>query len=167
MRESEYLDGSTKLINKLRGIPTLSAFTKEDLQVLIRFSKLRTYDSGELIIKEGSYDSWLYFIITGSVKVVNWGVDIAVMENLGDIFGEMGIVSETARSASVFAMEETVCLAANASDVENLTGRDKHAFGYVLYRLFAQILADRLRVANKEFVKLKGEGEDVKFEWKK
>ena len=167
MRESEYLDGSTKLINKLKGIPTLSAFTKEDLQVLIRFSKLRTYESGELIIKEGSYDSWLYFIISGSVKVVNQGVDIAVMENLGDIFGEMGIVSETARSASVFAMEEAVCLAANASDVKNLTGRDKHAFGYVLYRLFAQILADRLRLTNKKLVKLKGEGEDVKFEWKK
>ena len=121
MRESEYLDGSTKLINKLKGIPTLSAFTNEDLQVLIRFSKLRTYESGELIIKEGSYDRWLYFIISGSVKVVNQGVDIAVMENLGDIFGEMGIVSETSRSASVFAMEEAVCLAANASDVENLT----------------------------------------------
>ena len=59
MRESEYLDGSTKLINKLKGIPTLSAFSKEDLQVLIRFSKLRTYESGELIIKEGSYDRWL------------------------------------------------------------------------------------------------------------
>ncbi|HIJ56707.1 MAG TPA: cyclic nucleotide-binding domain-containing protein [Deltaproteobacteria bacterium] len=151
MRESEYLDGSMKLINKLRGIPTLSVFTKEDLQVLIRFSKLRSYESGELIIKEGSYDCWLYFIISGSVKVVNQGVDIAVMENLGDIFGEMGIVSETARSASVFAMEEAVCLAANASDVENLTGRDKQAFGYVLYRLFAQILADRLSALIRKF----------------
>jgi hypothetical protein len=28
-------------------------------------------------------------------------------------------------------------------------------------------LADRLRLANKELVKLKGEGENVKFEWKK
>ena len=167
MRESEYLNGSTKLINQVKGIPTLSSFTNEDLLVLIRFSKLRTYESGELIIKEGSYDSWLYFLISGSVKVVNQGVDIAVMENLGDIFGEMGIVSETARSASVFAMEESVCLASNASDVEHLTGRDKHAFGYVLYRLFAQILADRLRSANKELVKIKGEGEDVIFEWKK
>ena len=37
------------------------------------------------------------------------------MENLGDIFGEMSIVSETTRSASVFAMEEAVCLAANVS----------------------------------------------------
>ncbi len=166
MRESEYLDGSSKLINKLKGIPTLSAFTNEDLQVLIRFSKLRTYESEELIIKEGNYDRWLYFIISGSVKVVSQGVYIAVMENRGDIFGEMGIVSETARSASVIAMEETVCLAANVFDVEKLTGRDKHAFGYVLYRLFSQILADRLRLANKELVRMMGEGEDVKFEWK-
>ena len=71
MRESEYLDGSTTLIKNLIGIPTLSVFTKEDLQVLIRFSKLRTYESGELIIKEGNYDRWLYFIISGSVKVLS------------------------------------------------------------------------------------------------
>ena len=166
MRESEYLDGSTALMDKLKSIQTLSVFTKEELQELIRFSKLRTYESGELIIREGSYDRWLYFIISGSVKVVNQGIDIAVMENLGDIFGEMGIVSETVRSASVIAMEESVCLAANASHIENLTGKDKHAFGYVLYRLFAQILADRLRLTNKELVKLKGEGEGIKFEWK-
>ena len=166
MRESEYLDGSTALIDKLKSIQTLSVFTKEELQELIRFSKLRTYESGELIIREGSYDRWLYFIISGSVKVVNQGIDIAFMENLGDIFGEMGIVSETVRSASVIAMEESVCLAANASHIENLTGKDKHAFGYVLYRLFAQILANRLRLTNKELVKLKGEGEGIKFEWK-
>ena len=166
MRESEYLDGSTALIDKLKSIQTLSVFTKEELQELIRFSKLRTYESGELIIREGSYDRWLYFIISGSVKVVNQGIDIAVMENLGDIFGEMGIVSEMVRSASVIAMEESVCLAANASHIENLTGKDKHAFGYVLYRLFAQILADRLRLTNKELVKLKGKGEGIKFEWK-
>ena len=166
MRESEYLNGSTTFINNLISIPTLSVFTKEDLQVLIRFSKLRTYESEEFIIKEGNYDRWLYFIISGSVKVVSQGVYIAVMDNLGDIFGEMGIVSETARSASVIALEETVCLAANVFDVEKLTGSDKHAFGYVLYRLFAQILADRLRLANKELVRMLGEGEDVKFEWK-
>ena len=166
MRESEYLDGSTALIDKLKSIQPLSVFTKKELQELIRFSKLRTYESGELIIREGSYDRWLYFIISGSVKVVNQGIDIAVMENLGDIFGEMGIVNETVRSASVIAMEESVCLAANASHIESLTGKDKHAFGYVLYRLFAQILADRLRLTNKELVKVKGEGEGIKFEWK-
>ena len=71
MRESEYLNGSTTFIKTLISIPTLSVFTKEDLQVLIRFSKLRTYESEELIIKEGNYDRWLYFIISGSVKVVS------------------------------------------------------------------------------------------------
>ena len=86
MRESEYLDGSTAFIDKLKSIQTLSVFTKEELQELIRFSKLRTYESGELIIREGSYDSWLYFIISGSVKVVNQGIDIAVMENVFGIF---------------------------------------------------------------------------------
>ena len=71
MRESEHLNGSTTFIKNLISIPTLSVFTKEDLQVLIRFSKLRTYESEEFIIKEGNYDRWLYFIISGSVKVVS------------------------------------------------------------------------------------------------
>jgi len=166
MRESEYLIPKDDLLRKLKSVPTLSPFKDEDLQILILYSKIRQYDPNELIIKEDSQDAWLFFLISGKVKITKKGKDIALLEQPGDIFGEMGIIEDSVRSASVYAVNETVCLAANASDVDTLSGSDRHAFGYVLYRLFSQFLAKRLRLTTEKLIKETDEGVDLTFEWK-
>ena len=166
MRESDYLMPSGELLHRLKNIPTLSPFDKEDLQILILHSKIRQYAPEERIIEEGRRDTWLFFIINGKVKVVKRGRELAVLDQVGDIFGEMGIVEDSVRSASVYAAEETVCLAANAMDVDRLSGADKFAFGYVLYRLFSQCLAHRLRRTTERLIEEIGEGVDFNFEWK-
>ena len=48
MRESEYLIPKDDLLNRLKSVPTLSPFEDEDLQVLIRYSKIRQYDPGDV-----------------------------------------------------------------------------------------------------------------------
>lgn len=166
MRESDYLMPSGELLHKLKNVPTLSAFDTEDLQILILYSKIRQYDPEELIIEEGKRDTWLFFIISGKVKIVKKGRELAVLDQVGDIFGEMGIIEDSVRSASVYAVDETVCMAANASDVDRLSGADKFAFGYVLYRLFSQFLANRLRLTTEKLIEEIGEGVDFNFNWK-
>ena len=166
MRESEYLIPSGDLLHKLKNVPTLSPFDAEDLQVLILYSKIRQYAPEERIIEEGKRDTWLFFIISGKVKIVKKGRELAVLDRIGDIFGEMGIIEDSVRSASVYAVDETVCLAANAMDVDRLSGTDKFAFGYVLYRLFSQCLATRLRLTSEKLIEEIGEGVDFNFEWK-
>ena len=166
MRESEYLLPKEDLLKRLKSVPTLMPFKDEDLQVLIRYSKIRQYDPDEVIIKEDSHDSWLFFLISGKVKITKAEKDIAVLEQTGDIFGEMGIIEDSVRSASVYAVDETVCLAANASDVDTLSGSDRYAFGYVLYRLFSQFLTKRLRRTTERLIKETDEGVDLTFEWK-
>ena len=166
MRESDYLIPKEDLLKKLKNVPTLSPFRDEDLQILIRYSKIRQYDPDELIIKEDSHDTWLFFLFSGKVKIVKKGKSLAILKQTGDIFGEMGIIEDSVRSASVYAVDETVCLAANASDVDTLSGSDRFAFGYVLYRLFSQFLAKRLRRTTEKLIKETDEGIDLTFEWK-
>jgi CRP/FNR family transcriptional regulator, cyclic AMP receptor protein len=166
MRESEYLIPNGDLLKRLKKVPTLSIFDSQDLQILIRYSKIRHYDSDERIIQEGKRDTWLFFIISGKVNIVKKKKTVAVLDQVGDIFGEMGIIEDSVRSASVYAVEDTVCLAANAMDVDTLSGTDKLAFGYVLYRLFSQFLANRLRFTTEKLIEETGEGVDFNFEWK-
>jgi len=166
MRESEYLIPNGDLLKKLKNVPTLSIFDAQDLHILIRYSKIRHYDPDERIIKEGKRDTWLFFIISGKVKIVKKRKEVAVLDQVGDIFGEMGIIEDSVRSATVYAVDNTVCLAANAMDVDTLSGTDKFAFGYVLYRLFSQFLANRLRITTEKLIEETGEGVDFNFEWK-
>lgn len=101
MIESEYLSDDNKLMQRLRKIPTLSNFQMEHLGGMLRLSKIRKYEPGELIIEEGKYDNWVYFLVSGRVRVVKHEVEINVLEQTGEVFGEMGMLGGTARSASI------------------------------------------------------------------
>ena len=157
MIESDYLKDNIKFLQKLGQMPTLDAFSKEELKGVLELSKIRKYQPGELILEEGFFDCWIYFLVSGKVKVVKHGEDLSVLRRTGDVFGEMGIIDGSPRSASVYAVDEVVCLATDASYIDRLTGNDKIAFCYVLYRIFCEILANRLRITNVELIKAKEE----------
>ena len=78
-----------------------------------------------------------------------------MLQRTGDIFGEMGVIDGAARSASVIAVKKTVCLATDTSYIDRLSGNNKIAFGYILYKLFSEILANRLRLTTDELIKTK------------
>ena len=164
MIESDYLKDSINFFEKLRKMPTLDAFSEKDLKGLLELSKIRKYKPGDLILEEGQYDCWIYFLITGKVRVVKHDEDLSVLGRTGDVFGEMGIIDGSPRSASIYAVDETVCLATDASYIDRLSGNDKIAFSYILYRIFSEILANRLRLTNEELIKTKEENERLKGE---
>lgn len=92
MIESEYLSDDSGLTEKLRKMSTLKDFQVEHLKGMLRLSKIRKYDPEELIIEEGTNDSWVYFLVSGKVRVVKHGVEINILDQAGEVFGEMGII---------------------------------------------------------------------------
>ena len=137
-------------------LPPLRNFETSSLRQLLRLSKIREYKPGERIIKEGEHDPWIYFLLSGKVRVEKEGVEIVVIDKIGELFGEMRILDGLDRSASVFAETESTCLAADTSAVDRLTSEDERAnFLLLLYRMFAEYIAIRLRLTNEELIKSK------------
>ena len=66
-------------------------------------------------------------------------------------------INGSPRSAWVFAIDETLCLATDSSDMDRLSGNDRIAFGYILFRVFAEILASRLRLTSQDLTGAKEE----------
>ena len=163
---SEYLNGNKELIQKIRKIPTLDFFEDKDLEGLLKLSRVIKYEPGEVILKEGQQDNWIYFILSGKVGVQKEGETIGVLKRQGDIFGEMSIIDDSPRSATIIAIEETACLAIDASYADRLSGNDKVAFNCILYQAISQVLAGRLRIADEELVKSKDEIAMLKAEKK-
>jgi len=120
------------------------------------------YESGEVIFKEGEYGDWIYFLITGRIGIKKQGELISELKRTGDLFGEMGIIDNSPRSASIEAIDETVCLAIDASYAQKLSGYEKTAFNAILYRIFAEVLAERLRLMDEEMVKIKAENTNLR-----
>lgn len=164
MIESEYLKDNLSVIQKLRQMPTLKLFDEKSLAGALQLSKIRKYEPGELILKENSFDNWIYFLISGKVKIEKAGKELNVLESVGDVFGEMGVIDGSAKSASAYAVGETACLVIDASYIDRLAGNDKVAFGFILYQVFAGSLANRLRVTSDKLIRAKEEIAKLKNE---
>lgn len=162
MKESQYLEDNLKIIEDLRKMPVFKPLKQEDIQFFLKMSKLRMYKSGETIISEGNVDYWMYFLIYGTVKITKENKAITVLRRRGDVFGEMRFIDSSPRFASAHAGGDTVCLAVDTDQIEQLSGNDRITFGYILYRIISEILADRLRLATKELIQHKGKA-NIKF----
>ncbi len=157
MRESNYLIDNVENIKKLMTIPVLKKFEVENLAGLLKVSKVREYAHGEQIIVEGEHPHWLYILYSGQVRIVKNETVLVDLEQCGEMFGEMGIIGGNDRSASAFAVGPTVCLATDVSRIDEITGRDRIAFGYVLYRILAEIVTTRLKSTTEELMSVKDE----------
>lgn len=166
MIESKYLKENIENIQKLMSIPALRNFETRSLGKLLRLSKIRQYEDGEIIIKEGDLDPWLYFLLSGSIRITKEGLDIGTIDRKGEIFGEMRIVDSLSRSASVFATGKTVCLSVDTSAKDRLsrerTKDERLDFLLLLYRIFAEYMSIRLRLTNEELIKAKKRIEQLK-----
>ena len=151
-----------QLVEQLKKIPALQLFGSLDLQRLRNFSEIRRYEPEESIIVQGSVDTWVYFLVSGTVSVIKDGEVIDVLRRTGDIFGEMCIIDGEVRSASIVAKTPAVCLATDVSFSDTLGADDKTAFCAVFYRIIAEVLAKRLRETSAELVQAKKEIESRK-----
>jgi len=161
MLESKYLKDNIQNIQRLMSIPALKTFETRSLSKILRLSKIREYEDGEAIIKEGDIDPWLYFLLSGQVRIQKGGEEITCLSSPGEIFGEMRIVDDKARSASVVADGKTICLAVNTTAQQRLMAHGKGEkedavdFVLLLYKIFAEYMSARLRLTNDELIREK------------
>lgn len=163
MQESPYLDGNGFLLEKLQRIPFLGSISEKHIKDILRLSKIRTFDDRETITKEKTYDNWIYILFSGAVRIIKNGKQIGLLNEVGDIFGELAVIDGKTRSASVEAIGSTVCMAIDASFMNEAAEPIEQArFVSILYKLFAEVIAQRMRAADDELTKLRAEIETLK-----
>jgi CRP/FNR family cyclic AMP-dependent transcriptional regulator len=109
-------------------------------------------------MKEGDVDKWLYFLLSGRIQVVKEGVQLMTFDKPGEIFGEMRIISDLGRSASIYAVGHTVCLAVDTQARDRLDSQEEiDRFLLLLYQVFAEFIVTRLRLTSEELVQTKKE----------
>jgi CRP/FNR family transcriptional regulator, cyclic AMP receptor protein len=152
MSGNEFADDNITTIQHLKTIPALESFSEQDLQTFLRFSEIKSYKENEVIIAENSLDDQVFYLITGKAKVVKNGRELIILRRTGDVFGEIGVVTGVARSASVFAMGPTTVLIIRTGQIDTLDEKNRLTFKYMLYRGFAEILANRLKRTTEELI---------------
>ncbi len=99
----------------LRSSPLLHGMGEDDLESLLSTAERRLYEAGDRIVEEGTPSDCLFILAGGSVRVTKVAgdavVELCVLEDSGEFFGEMSLIDILPRSASVVAGEQTRILA--------------------------------------------------------
>lgn len=148
MRNIPLQPAASDIVSNMRNIPALAALGDELLSSVVRMSTLRRYDAGETVIEEGANDSWLYFLVLGELVVEHQGVEVCRLTSFGELFGEMGLIDGSPRTATVRAHIPSVCLALDASLFNSMPETKRAALKAALNEVILANMAERLRKAN-------------------
>ncbi|MBX5484514.1 MAG: Stp1/IreP family PP2C-type Ser/Thr phosphatase [Myxococcaceae bacterium] len=132
----------------LRKIPLFRHLTYKEQTAVLSIATTRTFPSGREIVIEGQPGEELFIVIRGRVAIEKNGVEIAELR-AGGHFGEMGLIDNAPRSATVRATEPTRVMVISRPDLMNLMKRESILAVKMLWS-FVQVLSDRLRATNAE-----------------
>ena len=86
----------------------------------------KTFNAGEKIIKEGDEGHEMFIVESGEVICTKFvdGKEVDVSGNLaaGDFFGELSLLNNETRRATVVAVKETTCITINRKTFKRLLG---------------------------------------------
>jgi CRP-like cAMP-binding protein len=153
MKETPFLNGREDCLANLRRMSAFVEFGDEHLKTVLAHSRIRKYDANEVALQEGASDRMVYFLIAGAMRVEKEGKKVGSLAEPGDVFGEMGLIDGSARSATVRAETDAMCLAVDGAFLDELDEQDRAACHSMLYRMFAHVLAERLRHTNEEIAR--------------
>jgi CRP/FNR family cyclic AMP-dependent transcriptional regulator len=106
--------GLTERVEFLRSLPLFRGLSTDVLRRLATESRHRRFRAGEVIFYQAEPGSTCHIVVRGRVRVLLVGEDgreLAVrILGPGEIFGEMALLEDLPRSASVEALEKTETL---------------------------------------------------------
>ena len=98
----------------LRNVPLFSGFADDQLATLTQVVTRRSVPRGSMLMAQGDQTDSLYIIISGRLKVMMGDAEgkevILAMLGPGEIVGEMGLIDDSPRSATVTAVEPSELL---------------------------------------------------------
>ncbi|MFW5694152.1 MAG: cyclic nucleotide-binding domain-containing protein [Alkalispirochaeta sp.] len=141
-----------EVLTKLQQIPVFEAIRDNEqfLQELFGICRLKSYRSGELIIREGDVGDEMFVVYSGAVEIkkrTRAGDDYTVVQLRAEynvFFGELALIDDDKRSATVIATEDSEFLVITKQDFIAL-GDSYPSIGLPITRAIAKILASRLR----------------------
>jgi CRP/FNR family cyclic AMP-dependent transcriptional regulator len=129
--------------------PLLSDLDPTALMFLVRLGRRRIWKAGDVLMRQGDPSTSIHFMLSGKVRAQrarrtdDRPVTLAEF-GAGAVVGEMGVVIDIPRSATVTAVEPTETLELDAPNF------DRVAKAYpILHRVIARLLSERLRATEQ------------------
>lgn len=146
------MSGPVSLV-ALRSLPIFEALSDARLAPITKVATLRQVPRNLEVLRAGDHTDNVYFVLTGALKVLVGDDDgrevILSMLGPGDFFGEMGVIDDHPRSATVATVETSSLIVLTRSDFERCLTDNVDVSLYIM-----RSLVQRLRKADRNIESL-------------
>ncbi len=125
----------------MKGVDLFRDISGEEVSHVAQIAEEREFGSEQIIFEEGDAGDSMFIIVDGAVRIHKGDKEIAVLHK-GKFIGEMALLDQEPRSASVTTTEETTLLEINGEDFYDLM-----ASRMEIMQGIVKILTQRLRTA--------------------
>jgi CRP-like cAMP-binding protein len=148
-----------EILAKLKQIPLFNEIKDNDdyMHELLVICKLRKASAGEFLIKEGDIGEEMFIVFSGGVEIrkqTRAGDDYTVLKLNAEqniFFGELALIDDDKRSATVIASEDSSFLVINKKDFLEL-GHRHPQIGLPITLSISKILSSRLRKTTQDML---------------
>jgi CRP/FNR family cyclic AMP-dependent transcriptional regulator len=135
------------LAAELKTVPLFSGLTQRQLRQLARGFREREFKSGTAVVREGQMSGVGFFVIVDGTATVRVGGNEVALLGPGDHFGELALISERVRSATVTADGPLRCLVMAFWDFRQFAKQNPDVTWKLLQHLVELLTEERARRA--------------------
>lgn len=108
-----------------------------ELRQLIEYGYRQSFRAGEIVLTEGTPGSSFYIVLSGSVEVyLEERQQVLATRGVGEFFGEMSLLLDSPRSASVRTLEETLLFVVERSNLQPILQQHTGLADHISEELF-------------------------------
>lgn len=135
-------------VTALRTLPIFESLSQEHLEEIARYATLRHVAKNTEVLREGCRTDNIYLILSGTLRVQMGDQEghevILSMLGPGEMFGEMGVIDEHPRSATVVATKPCDLVVIAKNDFKHCLAENFDVSLYIIHSLIQRLrLADR------------------------
>jgi CRP/FNR family transcriptional regulator, cyclic AMP receptor protein len=112
-------DVATPSLETLRRVPLFASLDDKELQSIASSMRERTFQAGQPVVEEGSAGAGFFVVEDGHAKVSVGGDERGGL-GPGDYFGEIALLSGSARTATIVATTDLHCYGMTSWDFKPL-----------------------------------------------
>jgi HEAT repeat protein len=152
-RQGDHVAGTVATLSSiervlfLRSVPLFADLSPPDLERVARLTEERGFADGEVIASEGELGDELHIVVEGTIRVVqerSGGEHELARRAAGDVVGEMSLIAQAPRIASLVADGPVRTIRLGHRDFESML-RERPGIAMGVMRVLANRLAEEAR----------------------
>lgn len=122
----------------------------EAFQKLTSIVKLKHYEKNDVILNQGQKNHQVYCIVQGKVSVSVDNNYIYSLKRVGDIFGEMSVITGLPSNATIQAESPIEVVVFSANHLHDIQEDTTHTLHILFFKWFIKILTNKLHMTSQK-----------------